>query len=215
VSVIVALARTPALPGNGQAEKGRTVQIREFPDLYSWRLQSCSCCKLLQMPCDDGRTIPGYPGFQKSLSSTTGVNLMNKTLILIAGLAIFAAGCSDDSATVGEKVDSAIDATKEAASDAADATRDAASSAAEATGDAYDATRDAVSREVEAMGEAVDAAREAYTESKAESAEAPDAAAEAAGDAADEAADATSQAAGQAEDAAAGAMGGAGTAVQP
>ena len=57
---------------------------------------------------------------------------MNKTLILIASLVAFAAGCSDDSATVGEKLDSAIDATKEAASSAAEATKDAASSAAEA-----------------------------------------------------------------------------------
>ena len=63
---------------------------------------------------------------------------MKKLLVMMFSATLLLAGCGDKDETVGEKLDNAIDATKEATSDAYDATKEATADAAEAVSDAVD-----------------------------------------------------------------------------
>ena len=47
--------------------------------------------------------------------------MMKKLLVVMFSATLFLAGCGDKDETVGEKLDNAVDATEETASDAADA----------------------------------------------------------------------------------------------
>jgi hypothetical protein len=75
--------------------------------------------------------------------------MMKKLLIMMFSATLLLAGCGDKDETVGEKLDSAIDATEEAAGDAADAAGDAYDATKEAVGDAADAVSDAVDDETD------------------------------------------------------------------
>ena len=58
--------------------------------------------------------------------------------VMLSAIFLMLAGCGDKDETAGEKLDNAIDATKEAASDAADTVSETASGAIDATKESAD-----------------------------------------------------------------------------